>query len=88
MKLNPSLISFVARSKRKRDILTKLNEKSLTQAELRKSTNMYKSHISRTLSELSKKKLISCLNPKDRAYKFYKITALGQKLIKEVKRII
>ena len=48
---------------------------------------MYKSHVSRSVSELTNKKLIVCLNPKDREFKFYKITELGKKVITEVKRI-
>ena len=42
---------------------------------------MYKSHISRGIKELLEERLVECLNPKDRAYKFYKLTAKGRKLI-------
>jgi len=88
MKVSPSLISLVARSKRRKNILKTLTKRSMTQAELRKFTGMYKSHTSRTISELLKNKLIICLNPKDRAFKFYKTTKLGINVIKEVERII
>ena len=84
---SPSTISFVGRSKRRRDILAAMKEQELTQAELRKKSNMYKSHLSRSLTELAGKKLIFCLNPKDREFKFYKITELGKKVISEVERI-
>jgi predicted transcriptional regulator len=88
MKISPSFISFVGRSKRRQDILQKLQEKSLSQPELKKLTGMYKTHTSRTLTELSEKKLISCINPQDREFKFYKITSLGKKIIAEVQRIL
>ena len=88
MKIDPSLISFVGRSQRRQDILQMLQEKSLSQPEIKKLTNMYKTHTSRTLTELSEKKLITCINPQDRAFKFYKITSLGKKVIAEVQRIL
>ena len=88
MNISPSLISFVARSKHRKDILERLKDKSLSQTELRKITGMYKSHLSPTLKDLSKKKLIVCLNPNDRAFKFYKVTPLGIKVIQEIQRII
>ena len=53
-----------------------------------KLTNMYKSHTARTLKELSEKDLIKCLNPEDRAFKFYKITSLGRKVLEEVDNIL
>ncbi len=86
--INPSLISFIARSKRRTEILIALKEKEITQPELRKKNNMYKSHISRSITELTTKKLIFCLNPKDREFKSYKITELGRKVINKVEQII
>ena len=88
MEINHSLISFVARSKRRKDILLMVKDKEKTQAELRKESSMYKSHLSRTLKELVQKKLILCLNPKDRAFKFYKITPIGKLTISKVERIL
>lgn len=88
MNVSPSLISFVARSSKRQEILAMLCQKSMSQAEITKTTNMYKSHAARTLKELSEKKLIVCLNPKDRSFKFYKASALGNKTIKEVEKVI
>jgi len=88
MEIRPSLISFVAISKRRQEILKILNEKSISQPEMMKLTNMYKSHISRTLKELLDKRLISCRNPEDRVFRFYKITSLGKRVLEEVKKII
>ena len=88
MSINPSLISFVASSKRRLEILKILNEKSISQPEIMRLTNMYKAHTSRTLKELMEKKLIVCRNPEDRAFKFYKIMALGKRVLKEVKNIL
>jgi len=87
MKIGPNIISFIARSKRRKEILSKLQERSMSQPELKKLSGMYKTHTSRILSELLKKKLIICRNPDDRVFKFYKITSLGIKVIEEVQRI-
>ena len=85
---NASLISFVARSKRRKGVLEILSKnKEISQPEIRRELKQYKSHNSRTLGELSKKGLIKCINPKDRAYKFYKITKKGKNILREVERI-
>ena len=84
----PNTISFIARSKRRIEILKLLSEKERSQPEIMKTTKMYKSHTSRILKELLKKKLILCRNPKDRTFKFYKITTLGKRVIKEVEEIL
>ena len=81
---NPKAISFIARSKRRLEILKLLYEKEKSQPEIMKITKMYKSHTSRIINELLDKKLIICRNPEDRVFKFYKITALGKKILKEV----
>lgn len=88
MGVTPSLISFVAISKRRREVLSILQKKSISQHELRRITNMYKSHISRTLKELSEKNLILCINPNDKAFRFYKINSLGKRVLKEVERLL
>ena len=81
---NPKAISFIARSKKRLEILKLLYEKEKSQPEIMKITKMYKSHTSRIINELLDKKLIICRNPEDRVFKFYKITALGKKILKEV----
>jgi predicted transcriptional regulator len=86
MGLFETSVSFVARSERRKQILFLLNEISLSQPEIMKKTKMYKSHTSRTLSELLDKKLIVCKNPEDREFKFYKITPLGRKTLEYLKR--
>ena len=85
---NPKTISFIARSKRRTEILKLLSKKEKSQSEIMKTTKMYKSHTSRTLKELLRKKLIICINPEDRAFRFYKITSSGKKTLEEVKKQI
>ncbi|MEK6832947.1 MAG: winged helix-turn-helix domain-containing protein [Nanoarchaeota archaeon] len=85
MKNKYELISFVLRAKNRQEILKQLSLGNKTATELTKATKMYKSHISRTLKELLEERLIECLNPKDREYKFYKLTRKGKNLIKNLK---
>lgn len=85
---NAKLISFVARGKRRLEILELLKENERSQAELMKKTEMYKGHTSRTLKELSDKKLIKCLNSEDRVFRFYKITKKGKDILAEAKKLI
>lgn len=85
---NPKIISFVARSKRRKETLKLLSkEKRLSQPEIMRKLKQYKSHNSRTLKELFDKGLIVCVNPEDRSFKFYKITKKGRNLLKEVNNI-
>ena len=85
---NPKIISFIARSKRRIEILKLLLEKDRTQPELMKLTGMYKAHTSRMIKELSENKLVVCRNPEDRSFRFYKITALGKRILEEVQKLI
>ena len=77
-------MTFIKRAKNRQKILTLLNNKDKTQAELHKESGLYRTHVRRTLLELQDKKLVKCLNPKDRIYKLYKLTKKGEKLIKKI----
>jgi predicted transcriptional regulator len=80
------LISFVKRSSQRKKILDVLNEPS-TPTQVAKKTNMYLTHVSRTLRELSEKDLVVCLTPKERVEKYYKITKLGKGVLNQVAQI-
>jgi len=82
------LISFIARSKRRLEVLKLLFEKERSQTELMRLTQMYKGHTARTIKELSEKKLIICSNPEDRVFRFYKINKLGKNILKDIDKII
>jgi predicted transcriptional regulator len=80
------LISFVKRSSQRKKILEVLNGPS-TPTQISKRTNMYLTHVSRTLRELAKKGLIESLTPNERVEKYYKITKLGKDILNQVNRI-
>ncbi len=75
------LIAFVKRGKNRIRILKELSKKdSMTQAELHHATGLYRTHVRRTILELEEKKLVKCLNPKDRIHKMYKLTLKGKNI--------
>ncbi len=85
--VDPTIISFIARSKRRKEVLKLLLAKQISQPEIMKITKMYKAHTSRTMRELCDKKLAICENPEDRAFKFYSITQLGKEILKEISKV-
>ncbi len=82
--INKSVLSFILRGKNRITVLQKVSKDEVISAQIEEETKMYKSHVSRTLKELRKKKLIECVNPKDRYFKFYRITALGKKVLEKI----
>jgi len=81
------LISFVARSDRRKEILEILSKGRIAQSAIMKKTNMYKGHVSRILKELLNYGLIICENPEDRSFKFYKISKKGKDILIELNKI-
>lgn len=71
MKKDWEKVAFVRASKYRKQILDALSEPK-TPTELAKITGQNVSHISRTLKELQKKKLVKCLTPNLRKGKLYK----------------
>ncbi|MBT4805691.1 hypothetical protein HON71_05970 [Candidatus Woesearchaeota archaeon] len=82
--VNAYLVAFIKRAKNRNTILQLLAEKKKSQAELHHESRMYRTHVRRTLIELQKRKLVKCLNPKDRIYKIYQITNLGKEVLEEI----
>jgi len=80
------LVSFVARSTQRRKILPLLKN-PITPSEIAKETNLYLTHVSRALGEFQDKGLVECLTPKARVGKYYRITKLGQRILKEVEKL-
>ncbi|PIZ50410.1 hypothetical protein COY27_07210 [Candidatus Woesearchaeota archaeon CG_4_10_14_0_2_um_filter_33_13] len=78
------LVTFIKRAKNRKTLLALLSDSQKTQAELHHKCKMYRTHVRRTLLELQKKKLVKCLNPKDRIYKIYQLTALGKEVLKNI----
>lgn len=85
--VDAELISFIARAKRRREVLKLLESGEKSQLEIINKTKMYKSHVSRALKEICEKELIECKNPENREFKFYKINTKGKKILRDVENI-
>tara|TARA_Y100000310_G_scaffold77091_1_gene73622 strand:- start:148 stop:414 length:267 start_codon:yes stop_codon:yes gene_type:complete len=85
--VDKSLLSFILRGKNRITVLKTISKDEVISAQIEEETKMYKSHVSRTLKELAMKRLIRCVNPKDRYFKFYKITNLGKKVLEKILKI-
>ena len=78
------LITFIQRAKNRKTILLLLAQGEKTQAQLHHESQLYRTHVRRTLLELQQKKLVKCLNPKDRIYKLYNLTKLGEEVLEQI----
>jgi len=81
--------SFLLRSPLSRKILEVLNssEQPLAPLQISKKADIARSNVSTKLIELKKREYVSCVNPEDRKWRFYKITLLGEKVLKEVGKV-
>ena len=73
--------AFVLCGKNRKQVLECLKQGRKTQAQIHKETKLYRTHVRRVLLELISKKLVKCLNPKDRIYKMYELTTSGKKVV-------
>ena len=80
------LVSFVSRSKQRKQILPLLKE-PITPSAIAKRSGLYSTHVSRALKEFEKKKLVECLTPNERVGKLYKITKQGLEILKELQKL-
>lgn len=81
-------ISYLLRSKLSYKILECLNssDKPLTPLQISKKTNIARSNVSTKLGVLVKRNYVVCVNPKDRKWRFYKISNKGKKALNETKK--
>ena len=79
------LYAWVNRGSRRKSVLELLakSEKPLSTKDIKMSLNIAISQDSFTLKELSSKKLVDCVNPKDKIGKLYVISKQGRAIIKK-----
>ena len=78
------LISFITSSKIRFKLLTLLNKQKRTPTSLSKTLDVHNSAVSRTLTELTEKELITCLTDKRTKFKYYEISDKGKILLKKI----
>ena len=86
--MNSETLSAVLGAKNRRKVLYLLEKEKLTPSQIMKRIGMYESHTSRALKELLNISLIECENPKERRFRFYKITELGKQVAKKTRKIL
>ena len=79
------LYAWVNRGSRRKSVLELLakSEKPLSTNDIKKSLKIAISQASFTLKELLDKKLIECVNPKDKIGKLYVISKQGRVIVKK-----
>ena len=77
--------SFVVRSKQRERVILALG-KPKTPTQLGSELDINVSHISRTLREFMKQKLVECVTPKEKVGRLYKLTRDGEKIRIELKK--
>ena len=86
--MNWNKFAWLKRGNRRIEVLQKINfsKTPLTIKEIKQKSKIALSQASATVKELFKKKLIDCLNPKDKIGKLYRINKTGQELLGELKK--
>ena len=78
------LLGYVLASEYRKKVMLSLQEKPLTPVTIANETKLHTSHVSNTLAELTKEKLIVCLTPKLRKGRLYKLTIIGKKVLNNI----
>ena len=73
-----SIISFLARSEKRVQILKSLNQGDKIPSIIGKEIGDSSHHVSKYLTSLKQRDLVICLNEEDKRFRFYRITAKGK----------
>lgn len=77
-------LGFVLASEYRKKVMIALQDKPSTPSTVSEKTKFYPSHISNTLNELVKKKLVVCTTPKLRKGRLYELTKMGKDVLKNI----
>ena len=80
------LISFIISSQYRKKVLEILEAPKIP-SKISKELKIDKAHISKTLKELEKEKLIQCLTPNSIKGKLFVITTYGKDILKEISKL-
>jgi len=78
-------LRYLIASKYRNRIVLCLAEKPKTPKEIAQELGFYISHVSSTLSDLSREGTVECLNPSQRRGKMFSLTDIGRELEKELR---
>jgi len=78
------LYGFVVRSPNRKRVLLELSESPRIPTDIAKRLNINVNHVSRALSELKSKGLVSCINPEEKRGRVYTISEIGRKVLDNI----
>ena len=81
-----SIISLLARSKKRINVLKSLEKEDKIPSKISKDINIRINHISGILKELKELGVVVCLNEEDKRYRFYSITDKGKYYLDKVEK--
>jgi len=81
-----SIISLLARSKRRINVLKSLEKENKIPSKISKDINDNSNHVSKYLKTLKDAELVECLNEDDKRYRFYSITEKGKYYLDKVEK--
>lgn len=80
-------ISFVVRSKNRKKVLEALNQPK-TPTQLARELNLNVGFVSNIIIELLSRKLVECLSPNEKRWRFYTRSKKGEMIKKEISKPI
>ncbi len=81
-----SIISLLARSKRRINVLKSLEKENKIPSRIGKDIKDNSNHVSKYLKTLKDAELVECLNEDDKRYRFYSITEKGKYYLEKVEK--
>jgi len=78
---------YLIASKMRFNVLKSLINKPLRPSEIARIAGYHTNNVSTILNQLEKKKLVLCLTPEKKAWRYYKITDLGKEAFSASKKI-
>ena len=76
---------YVISSNYRKKVILSLTEGPKTPKQIATETNLYLSHVSKTLNELSSSEIVICLNPELKRGRVYELTKDGREIAKQIK---
>ena len=81
---NMSIVSLLARSKKRISVLKSLEKENKIPTKIGKDINDNSNHVSKYLKTLKDAELVECLNEDDKRYRFYSITDKGKYYLNKI----
>ena len=81
-----SIVSLLARSKKRIKVLKSLENEDKIPSKISKEIEDNSNHVSKYLKTLKEAKLVECLNEDDKRYRFYSITNKGKYYLNKIEK--